>query len=370
MFSVLNLYEYVGNMHMHTPYSDGEGSHADIVTAMLHAGIDFGIVTDHNVLVKGIEGYHGSDDSGYVLLMIGEEVHDQSRLPQVNHLLVYGAETELAQCACDPQELIDAVNAAGGLCFLAHPNDVSIDWVREVAIPWVDLNVRRFTGLEIWNYMSSIKELMQTPISTVRAVFRPEEVMVGPNPNTLALWDSLLASGLRVVGIGNADAHATRYHIGPFSHVVFPYDFLFNCVNTHILLAQPLTGSFERDKAAVYRALRAGNLFISYDLLGNSRGFRFSAHGQSTATMMGGTIRLGTGVTLQTIAPERSHIRILLNGTVVAEEPNRENLTYTAHAGGAYRVEVWKHFKGKQRAWILSNPIYVEDGRYSVTNPL
>jgi hypothetical protein len=366
MFNILHLHEYVGNLHMHTPYSDGEGTHAQIAQAAVAAGLDFVVVTDHNVLVRGLEGYFGDDERGYVLLLTGEEVHDQSRLPQVNHLLVYGAERELAQCAFDPQTLIDAVNKADGLCFLAHPTDTPIEWLHEPPIPWVDLHVERFTGLEIWNYMSSAKQLMPTPYSALKTAFRPEEVMIGPSPQTLALWDSLLAQGRRVVGIGNADAHGTTYRVGPMEHVVYPYDFLFSCVNTHVLLPQPLTGDAEKDKTAIYRAVRAGNCFISYDLIDDSRGFRFSAHGQAAATIMGGTIKLGSGVTLQAKVATRCHLKMVHNGKVIAEVKDRENITVTAQQPGAYRVEVWQEFMGQERTWLLSNPIYIEDSSFRV----
>ena len=82
---------------------------------------------------------------------------------------------------------------------------------------------------------------------------------------------------------------------------------------------------------------------------------------------MGGSLRLGPGVTLQTLAPERSHIKVIHNGKVVAESQGRENLTYTAQAPGAYRAEVWREYLGKERAWILSNPIYVEANSYRAT---
>jgi predicted metal-dependent phosphoesterase TrpH len=52
-----DLFEAVGNMHMHTYYSDGEAWHDEIAEAAIAAGLDFVIVTDHNVLVKGVEGY-------------------------------------------------------------------------------------------------------------------------------------------------------------------------------------------------------------------------------------------------------------------------------------------------------------------------
>jgi predicted metal-dependent phosphoesterase TrpH len=121
---------------MHTPYSDGEGSHGHIADCALLAGIDFVVVTDHNIRVGGVEGYYGDEERGYVLLLTGEEVHNQSLDPQINHFLVYGADQEVAQCAVNPQGLIDAVNAAGGLGFIAHPTDGPLEKFHEPAIPW------------------------------------------------------------------------------------------------------------------------------------------------------------------------------------------------------------------------------------------
>jgi len=83
---------------------------------------------------------------------------------------------------------------------------------------------------------------------------------------------------------------------------------------------------------------------------------------------MGDSLKLGSGVTLQALAGARSHIKLIRHGKVVAEAHNRENLTYTAQQGGAYRVEVWRTFKGRARAWILSNPIYLEDATYRLNH--
>src|SRR5262249_11151671 len=162
----------------------------------------------------------GDDDNGYVLLLAGEEIHDQARVPQCNHLLVYGAEMELAQCADNPQALIDAVKSANGLSFIAHPNDHSLDLVGEAAIPWEDWQVQRFTGLEVWNYMSTFKTVITRRRDVPRAAFRPEELITGPEPATLALWDRLLSEGKHIVGVGNADAHGTTVHLGPFTHTI------------------------------------------------------------------------------------------------------------------------------------------------------
>ena len=51
------MVEIVANLHMHTPYSDGHDYHHEIAKAAARAGIDVIIVTDHNVLVRGKDGY-------------------------------------------------------------------------------------------------------------------------------------------------------------------------------------------------------------------------------------------------------------------------------------------------------------------------
>ena len=349
---------------MHTPYSDGEGWHVDIAKAANLASLDFVVVTDHNVLVQGVEGYYGDEESGYTLVLTGEEVHDQQRDPQVNHMLVY-ADVELAQCAADPQGLIDAANQINGLTFLAHPTDPPISWAKIAGLPWADLHVEGYTGLEIWNYMTSFKAtahgtMLKGAPRLLRSIFRPEEHIIGPAVDALALWDKLLIEGKRIVGIGNSDAHATVFKLGPMRHTIFPYDFLFSCVNTHVMLPAPLSGNWQIDRAAIFKAVRQGNCFVGYEIPGSTRGFRYSASGVNGTTIMGGSIRLGQGVTLQTHAPDHSRIKMIFEGKVVAESQGRENLTYTARQPGAYRVEVWRHYHGKERGWIFSNPIYVE----------
>jgi hypothetical protein len=334
--------------------------HAGVADAALLIGLDFLVFTDHNVRLDGIEGYYGDDECGYVLLLSGEEVHDRTRQPQCNHLLVYGAECETTHYAHDLPTLIQKISQAGGMSFIAHPDDHAVLWLKEPAIPWEDRHVDRFTGLEIWNYMSRFKDHIQTRQEALRGAFRPEELIIGPAPETLALWDQWLETGRHIVGIGGADAHGTRFTLGPISHTVFPYDFLFNCVNTHILTKSPLTGDAQHDKSLIYQGLREGRAFIGYDIPGSTRGFRFSAQGQNTAAIMGEDIRLGHGVTLQAFAPARAHIKIIRHGVVVTEDYKTENLTHVAREPGAYRVEVWREYQGIERAWILSNPIYIE----------
>jgi hypothetical protein len=351
--------EIVGNMHMHTPYSDGEWYHDAIAEAALAAGLDFIIVTDHNVWVQGVEGYHTSaDGKRQVLVLAGEEVHDQRRDPQGNHLLIYGAESELAPRAPEPQKLIDAAGQAGGLTFLAHPFERAAPLFGEPELPWQNWEVTGFTGLELWNYMSDFKGLLATRQAALRYSLRPDEGIAGPLGETLEQWDRLLSEGRRVVAIGNADAHGTTYRLGRLERVIFPYEFLFRAVNTHLILPEPLAGSEAADRQAIYAALRQGHCFVGYDVPAPTRGFRYSAQGERGMAIMGDMMEAGAGVTLQASVPQKAELRLVHNGAIVAQKLDT-HLTHITSKPGAYRVEARIMHKGQQRGWIFSNPIYL-----------
>ena len=85
------MVEIVANLHAHTPYSDGHAYHHEIAQAAARAGIQVVVVTDHNVLVGGKEGYVDG-----VLLLVGEEIHDRRRQPQAN---TAWSSTSIRRCA-------------------------------------------------------------------------------------------------------------------------------------------------------------------------------------------------------------------------------------------------------------------------------
>jgi hypothetical protein len=351
----MSVYEYVGNPHVHTPYSDGTALHDDVARAASQAGLDFVIVTDHNVWVDGVEGYY--DD---VLLLVGEELHDVRSRPQANHLLAFNAETELAPKASDVQTLIDGVEDEGGFCCLAHPFELSSAVEAGLgAIPWKVWEVEGYTGIELWNYMSEFKGLLRNRAWAIFYAFFPSVGIRGPYRTTLEKWDSLLKEGKRVAAIGGADAHGKTYSIGPVSRVVFPYRFLFQCVNTHILTRVPLNGEPAHDRALIYDALRAGRTWVGYDLPASTSGFRFHARSVASEALVGEEL-IRTGATVFEVeAPQPADIRLLCNGKIVARRRGRA-LSHTTARPGSYRVEVYRRFRLERRGWIFSSPIYVK----------
>ena len=311
------MHEIVVNLHMHTRYSDGTGTHRDIAEAAIKTGLDAVIVTDHNVLVQGAEGYYRVGRRR-VLLLVGQEVHDQDRVPQKNHLLVFNGNRDVSTLADDPQTLINGVAEAGGLSFIAHPRDPEAPAFNETDISWEDWEVNGYTGIELWNGLSELKTVLHTKLHGVFYAFFPQFIGYSPISETLQRWDDFLAEGRRVVAIGGSDAHALNMHLGPFHRVIFPYQFHFRAVNTHVLIAQPLTGDLSTDKKMIYEALAGGRCFIGYDLPASTRGFTFKAKGLEQSAIMGDEISARRGVTLQAHLPQPAEIRLLKNGKMIA----------------------------------------------------
>src|SRR5438067_11421938 len=101
-------------VHLHSVHSDGTGTVDQIAAAARRAGVDVVLLTDHDTLEarrRGEEGWHGD-----ALVLVGEEVSPIDR----DHFLAFGVESEISRRLSGP-EICDAVRAAGGFGFAAHP---------------------------------------------------------------------------------------------------------------------------------------------------------------------------------------------------------------------------------------------------------
>lgn len=342
-----------GNVHMHTTASDGTVCHRDLARFAAGAGLDFIIVTDHNVFEPGLDGWHGE-----TLLLVAEEVHDPGREPQSSHALCFGIKEDVARYAPDPQALIDAVNAQGGFCFLAHPFERDVaGFLPEPNISWRDWQVTDFAGMELWNYMSEFKSSLKSRAGAVLYAYVPSLAIFGPYPETLQKWDQLLSTR-PVSAMGGSDAHGTVYRLGPLSRAVQPYDYLFRCVNTHLLTEEPLTGDLDGDRAKIYEALKTGRGFLGNERLGAMEGFNFWGRSGDDEATMGEVLTLHKAVELRLSVPELATLRILRNGQVIATGRGRELALMTPQPG-VYRAEASRRSCLRNRGWVFSNPVYV-----------
>ncbi|MHB9034316.1 MAG: hypothetical protein ACYC6L_14865 [Anaerolineae bacterium] len=349
-------WERVGNLHIHTLASDGSADHTSVAQAAAKAGLDFIIITDHDVYLPEMTGWKGS-----VLLLVGEELQALDG-DEGYHYLVLNANREMVDRAGDPQQLIDAVNESDGQGYIAHPFEYAGFYSGERTYGWGNWDVTGFNGIEIWNYMSEFKAHISNLPKALTFVFFPKLAIRGPFAATLAVWDKALIDRM-VWAVGGSDAHAHTYRKGPLKRQVFSYEHLFKSVNMHLLLTEPWTGEVKHDSNLVYAALAQGKSFIAYDALAPARGFDFTAVWQGRTFTMGDTMEISTSSTTDAVrieltTPYSARLRLLCNGLVIAQSQGT-HLLYTTQQPGVYRAEASQPYFFTERAWIFSNPIRI-----------
>ena len=351
--------EVIANFHIHTKYSDGSKLHTQIAEEAIKAGIDALFFTDHNIHVSGLGGYF-CNSNGRVLMIMGEEIHDQNAYPQKNHLIALGIGESLSNLAYKRQTLINMIQSKGGLSFISHPYDPALPAFNETDISWEDWSVKGFSGIEIWNGFSELKVRVNKKVAAYFYAFFPNFLPLSPPKKTIVLWDDLLTKGSKIVAIGGSDAHAIHFSAGPFKRVVFPYRYHFCTINNHILLKYKLSGDDLKDQESILSALKEGHSFIANDQIKSSKGFRFHINNNNNQILMGESHRFENKMKLQVILPHTAECIIIKNGKEYLHISRTNDVVITIPSPGIYRVECYKRYLGRRRGWIFSNPIYIE----------
>jgi hypothetical protein len=337
--------------HIHSTYSDGRATVTEIVEAARAAGRDVVLLTDHDTLEARRQGWEGWHDG--VLLLVGTEIS-----PRAGHLLAFGIDQEIEHGGRTEDELIEAVAAAGGICFAAHPFSEGSRISTKIGRPhpWGALEHPSLTGVELWSLQTDAAEAWRGPREAIRFLRDPEAEITGPPSRNLRAWDEL-CRGRRTVAIGGLDAHEPGLRIRSHVRTPMPHRRYFGLLGTHALLPDPFSGDTARDRRAVYEALARGHCYLALDQLATTSGFAFWAQRGDRPTLLGGEIT-GNGWTLHATTPVEADIGLFRDGTEVARE-RTGGLSLDAPAPGAYRVEARLDFRGRSRSWIISNPIYV-----------
>jgi hypothetical protein len=289
---------------------------------------------------------------------MGQEVNDQTLIPERNHLLCHFVSSDLNGAAANPQQLINTTLERGGLCFLAHPLERPGYDAAAKTYPWDRWDISDYTGIELWNAMTDVKWQLRSLLRGLIGGYLPHQVLTSPFPEMLIKWDDLLATGRKVVAIGNSDAHALRITWRMITHTFYPYEFLFRAVNTHLFIDRPLDDDFEQARSQIYQALKAGHCYVSYDLIGSPAGFDFIGESGAQQAIMGDTLPLQNVATLRVESPHQAKLRLIKDGKPVIETEGY-GFAYRTNEPGVYRVEAYRRYRGKLRGWVFTNPIYV-----------
>jgi hypothetical protein len=350
MSSPPRLHDLACVAHLHSTHSDGTGTVQEIAAAARRNALDVVLLTDHDTLAarrNGDEGWHGS-----VLVLVGEEVSPVDR----DHFLAFGIEREIDPRLSGP-EILEAVERAGGFGFAAHPFSRGNERFRRPGMGWRELDAEGLAGIEVWSFVTDSAERVGGVRDVFRFAARPERFVDHPPERNLAEWDRLCASR-RVVGIGGLDAHQIGLRVaGRVPLRLMSYTRSFRHLRTHVLCAELPTGELEHDRQQVYEALRSGRCYVAMDSVAPARGFGFWAEDGARALAMGEEEAAGAW-TLRARAPRPASLRMVRDGREVASARGAE-LEHHAGEPGVYRVEARLEAHGRERTWILSNPIYL-----------
>ncbi len=347
------MYNYPGNIHIHSTYSDGSGSIDQVAEAASAAGLKFIIISDHETLA----GLPEESIRCGVVVLVGMEINRRH-----SHYLALDLERPVPSDEDNPQRVIDLVNEAGGFGFISHPFEKGSPYLEKgKAYPWKTWPMFRFSGLELWNYTSHWRGRDPSALKTLyRFFFNRKSAMDSPPPELLELWDCYTSAGHRLTAIGSSDAHATLYKIGFIKVPVFTYRYIFSTINTYITLTEKISADFGTAKKQINGALKEGRCYIAFESLAPGRDFTFYAEDGKNNFLMGSRLSFQAGINLHLKTPPvRSLMRLVKNGRVEKAVADND-LVYSPTGPGVYRVEVYfKPRFGRPRPWIYSNPIYI-----------
>ena len=331
-----------------------------VIKSAQTAQLDFLSVTDLNVFDKAtsLAGYHGN-----LLVMIdGEYSYLNSRLLNIGatttrHLQGVGRSQVLfADLLSQSHKDADL-----GILILARPGNPRYKWsgAYPPGLDGIEVINLKDVWQESWAHkrLSFLWSLFVYPFHENLALLRLFEEPVEESN----LWDEL-AQKRKMIGIAGAGAE------GKLS---FPsYETLFSLVRDHVLLRSEFTGNTASDLEKLSNAIRAGQFYMSLDILGNPKGFNALVRTKSGAIYpMGSEIKFEEGLTLEVTLPQKPKVPfdtvIIRNGERMMTS-NSQVTQYFVNSPGVYRVLVrviptFPLPDGKKWVpWIYTNMFYVQ----------
>ncbi len=362
------VYDLAGSCHVHSTYSDGTGTVADIADAAARAGSDFVFLTDHSSIAARLHGEDGWRANGKTLIAVGAEIATDT-----GHLLVADIPNGFDLEAGVASDIMQRVRCAGGYGYIALPCDLKDHWR--------NFDVREETfGLEVFNLSAVARTKINIPSFLLAlARYRGQNpisafsFIAGRPTRELKLWDRLSFDaherGLPIVqAIGSIDAHAVM-RFGGKDYPYPTYEQIFKTCRTHALLPEPpsrTSDGSEHDLAMLHSSLRSGHCYISYDNFGDPTGFSFQARTEKeTVASMGDSYTMSSRekIIFEIRSPYRKSIlKLFRNGKLIAKVRGQA-LTHAAPDPGVYRVEIFNYRLRigslclGTHPWIFSNPI-------------
>jgi hypothetical protein len=328
-----------GAWHVHTTRSDGRGSLDEVVAAARGAGLQFVVVTDHNVLTPEEQGYRDG-----VLVVQATEASTA-----FGHVVALGVPRALspAERKDDP---LGAIAALGGHAVLAHPLHPRRPFTGWGRGPWRGLEIvsndtawGEVVAERAWGRVALAAAVL--PFDGARAVLALDD----GSPDELRRFDDEVRAAPRAppggaprVLLCSADAHG------------YPsYEAAFSAFSMHLPLA--FTGDAAADVRAVVAALTDGSAACVLDGVAPAAGVRLAAAGE------------GSGIALHVEAPDLrpASFTLLRDGVPVETRPapvpaGAAVVTFACGAAGCPPGDYRAEGRWDGRPWIFTNPVAIE----------
>jgi len=373
--------EYRGILHAHSEHShDSEVPFEEILRAITVARLDFICMSDHCVEGRADFNLQWRGIYGGKLFIPGFEMKDG--------LMPFGVAAGVALSnQADHAILAKQIVTNGGVLFYAHPEERR-DW-----------DLPELTGMEIYNIHTDFKQQRGglrglLPELIVNHRKYPDHIyrrMFNRPTDFLRRWDELNLTR-HITGIAGNDCHQNVGFRGIYTkadtiriedtspdtlkefklnwftrllarlcfgrlapdkrlfHVQLdPYQRSARFVNTHIMAR-------ELSEPAILDSLRAGRVFIGFDMIADSSGFRWFAENASGLAAMGESLAFDNATRFHALSPLPCRFTILKDGGVVHQEAGRA-LAWTPSQPGKYRVEAELNLRDEWVPWVYANPI-------------
>jgi len=371
--------DYRGVCHSHSEFShDCNVPFEEILRVLKDTGRDFICMSDHCVDGKADYSLQWNGTHDGIVFVPGFEMS--------HGFMPWGLPREtVLDCGEDVEVLARQIEELGGMLFFAHTEEE-----RRWDLP-------QLVGMEIYNIHTDFKDesvgklapdlllnLGAYPDQTFRLLFDRQTAI-------LENWDELNRTR-KIVGIAANDCHQNngivliytengellirdtspadvktialnpatwlllRLLFGPleanrelFRFQLDPYERMVRYVSTHIL-------ANELSKESVLDALRAGRVYVAFDMIADSTGFTFLAEAGDERAVMGERLAFSPEITLRVAAPHRCRFTILRHGEPVRQQVGT-SMSWQPEEPGKYRVEAELEILGEWTPWVYTNPL-------------
>ncbi len=361
-----DFYDYRGVMNVRTNRSNGSSSPLEVIKSAKRAGLDFIFLTD-------VDQFESSENiSGYLDDVLVSSEGEYSFLD--SRLLVYQLNSNFLKLEQDNAQLqlTDLLSKSVSekkdfLIVLASPFRKGQSWsgAYPSGLDGIEIVNPKVISENAWlrSKLSVLWSFVIYPFNSRYAFLRlfrePEE--------ELSLFDRL-SKDRATLAFSGADASARAI---PFANTLikFPsYQSSFEISQNHILLKSELTGNYQKDRAKLLTALKAGNFYSSLDILGDPTGFNAVVEDDKNVFMMGDRVKINKSTRIKAKLPQEPRyfyeLVVFKDGERFATS-NEPTLDVPIKEAGVYRVTVrvsplLPFPEGKRWfTWIYTNNFYL-----------